>query len=340
MIKWIKALPVALLLLSTVVAHAADKPRVIRYGFIGNSLGKPYTGGVGGVLNAQNQLEKEFEKDGIRIEKSFIAAAGPGLNEAFAAGLIDFASFGDFPNIVGKAGGLKTRWILAATNGMNTRILIHSQASITSIKGLKGLRIGVSKGTWTQLWFAKLLGRNGLTEKDVKLLNLKGADATAAFAAGSIDAVVGGDLALVDQGIAKILYESKKEPLEWRGREATLVSEEFAKKYPDIVKRVVKANLRAAYWLSQESNREAFLRIGGKTGGSYKNSKDDLAGQILKTKYSPIIDQTVINSYKDKVNFCYDNGLIRRKFDVELWADKSYQEAALKELGLQNYWLK
>jgi sulfonate transport system substrate-binding protein len=340
MIKWIKALPLALLLLTTVVAHAADKPRVIRYGYLGNSYGKPYTNGVGGVMDAQNLLEKEFEKDGIRIEKTYVTSSGPGLNEAFAAGLIDFANFGDFPNIVGKAGGLRTKLILTGANGNNTRIIIHSQANITTVKGLKGLRVGLSKGTWTQLWFAKLLGRNGLTEKDVKLLNLKGADATAAFAAGSVDAVVGGDLALVDQGIAKILYESKKEPLAWRGRNALLVSEEFAKRYPDIVRRVVKANLRAAYWMSQEKNREELLRIEAKTGSVYKNSKEDLANQVLKIKYSPILDKGFIDDYKDKVNFCYENGLIRRKVDVDQWIDRSYYEAALKELGLQNYWSK
>ncbi len=340
MMKWIKILPVAVLLLMgvTVVSHAEDKPKVIRYGFNGNGLGRPFTGGVGGVINDKNLLEKEFAKDGIRIEKTFLASTGPGLNEAFASGLLDIAGFGDFPNIVGRAGGLKTRWILVGVRGDNSRIIVHPESNITSVKQLKGLRIGVAKGTWAQLWFAKILVVNGLTEKDVKVLNLKGSDATAAFVAGSIDAVVGGSLSLVDQGLAKILYESNKDPQSLRGRDGLLVTEAFAQKYPDIVKRIVKVNIQAAYWLSQPQNTAEYLRISGKTGGVYKDAKKDYLTHDLKVKWNPRLDKEAIDHYQAKADFCYANGYIRNKLDVEKWADKSFSEAALKELGLENYW--
>ena len=116
------------------------------------------------------------------------------------------------------------------------------------------------------------------------------------------------------------------------------MSEDFARKYPELTKRVVKAKIKAAHWASQEKNREALIQLALKTGSGYKVTKEDFAGQDLTVKYSPLADQATINQYKEIVDFAFSRGLIRKKFDVDKWIDKSFAEAALKELGLQNYW--
>lgn len=336
--KWIMALTILLTMIT--VAQAGDKPNVIRIGYVGNPFGKSYAGGHPAVVDAQSLLEEEFKKEGIKIQKTYYKATGPGLNEAFSAGLLDFGSYGDLPAVVGKAGGLKTKYILSSGNGSNIYIIVTPESGITSVKDLKGKKIAVTKGTYLHLTLNRVLEANGLTEKDVRLVNLLTADAQAALASKSVDAFAGlPDRPLVDQGLAKLIYDTRKAPLKWRGRGGLVVTEEFAQKYPDITERVVKAFLKAAYWVSQEKNREEYIQLLLKTGSVYKTTKEDLAGTPLKERLSPLIDDATVNAFKEIVEFSFQRNLIRKKYDVNEWIDKSYQNQALKELGLENFWV-
>ncbi|MEI6757568.1 MAG: ABC transporter substrate-binding protein [Chlorobium sp.] len=337
--KLISVLSIAGLLFMTVVGHAAENPKVIRIGLVGNAYGKPYTGGPQGYVNEHGLLEKEFAKDGIRIELSYFKGAGPAVNEALASGLADFGSVGDLVVIVGKAGGLKTKYILSSSPGGNTYIQVNPDAGIKTLKDLRGKKIGVNKGTYIHLALVRILESVGLTEKDVRLINLNAGDANAALATKSVDAIASSpDRPLVDQGIAKLLFDTRKSPAFQSGPGGLLVSEDFAKKYPDITKRVVKVLLRGYYWASQEKNREQLLALGLKAGTSYKNSKEDILGQDLYKKYDPRITAGTARFYKETIDYAFNHGIIRKKFNVEDLLDKSYSEAALKELGIENYW--
>ena len=337
--KWMTFIPVAIMLVMSVVAQAAENPKVIRLGLVGNAYGKPYTSGPQGYVNDRGLLEKEFAKDGIRIELSYFKGAGPAVNEALASGLADFGAVGDLVVIVGKAGGLKTKYVLASSPGSNTYIQVNPDAGIKTLKDLKGRKIGVNKGTYIHLGLVRILESVGLTEKDVRLVNLNAGDANAALATKSVDAIASSpDRPLVDQGIAKLLFDTRKSPAFQSGPGGLLVTEDFARKYPDITRRVVKTLIKGYYWASQEKNREAQLALGLKTGTSYKNSKEDLAGQDLYKKYDPRITAGTAKFYKDAIDYSFNHGIIRKKFNVDDLLDKRFSEAALKELGLENYW--
>jgi len=338
---WIKLLPIVSLLLMSVAAQAADKPKVIRFGLVGNAYGKPYTSGALGYINEYGLLEREFEKDGIQIERSYFIGAGPAVNEAIASGLDDFGSVGDLVVVVGKSGGLKVKYILASGSGSNTYIQVNPASGIKTLKDLKGKRIGVNKGTYIHLGLDRILDGVGLKEKDVKLVNLNSGDANNALATNGVDAIASSaDRPVVDQGIAKLLYDTRKDPQYQSSAGGLLVSESFAKKYPEITKRVVKIFVQGQYWASHEQNREKQLILGLKTGSSYKNSKEDIADQDLKKKYNPQITAALEKKYLEIQDFALAHGIIRRKFNLDTLFDKTYVDAVLKDLGLQNYWEK
>src|SRR4030095_6046527 len=94
----------------------ADAPSVIRIAYPGVGVGnRPVVGGSSApTMHLRGMLEEEFQKDGIRIEWSFLRGAGPAVNELYANGLVDFSLLGDLPSLIGRAGGLETR-VLAAT---------------------------------------------------------------------------------------------------------------------------------------------------------------------------------------------------------------------------------
>jgi sulfonate transport system substrate-binding protein len=230
-------------------AEAQDKPSVIRIAYPGVGIGnRPFVGGnSAALLHLRGLLEEEFKKDGIQVTWSFLRGAGPAVNELYANGLVDFSLLGDLPSIVGHAGGLKTKVLAATGIRGNTYLAVPADSTITSVKDLKGKRVAIFKGTNIQLSVAKILEANGLTEKDIRALNMDNATSRAALTTKDVDAVFGAyDLiSLRDQGVAKIVYNTLGDPrylrhASWIGTEA------FITKYPEITKRVVKTLVQAA----------------------------------------------------------------------------------------------
>jgi sulfonate transport system substrate-binding protein len=318
-----------------------QKPSVIRIGSAyGAGYGKPFSGGIIGIVHIKGLLEEEFRKDGIKIEWYFFKGAGPATNEAYANNTIDFAYQGDLPSIIGKAGGLKTKIIAAGSVRANVYVGVPFDSRITSIKELKGKKVGITKGTNAQLTFNRILAANGLTEKDLNVYNLGVADGEAALTSKDIDAGFywSGLLNLRTLGTAKIIYSTKQSPDDWKNSGALLVTEDFAGKYPDIVKRVVKKYLEAAKWSSEEKNKNQFFQFLTKGGTPLSTIKEDASGRTLKDINNPLLDKFFYDHYKDGLNFAKEKSLIRKTFDVDKWIDNSYLNSALKELGLENYW--
>jgi sulfonate transport system substrate-binding protein len=329
-------------LLGGPAVHAEDKPAVIRIAYPGVGVGnRPFVGGSStAVLHLRGMLEEEFRADGIKVEWTFLRGAGPATNELYANGLADFSLLGDLPSIVGRASGLKTRLLGATYIRQNTYLAVPSDVSVNCIKELRGKRVAFQKGTNIQLAVAKLLEANGLTEKDIKAINMDQATIRAALVTKDIDAAFGGPelLALRDQGAVKIAYATQGDVKVLRHC-SFIGSEAFVQKYPGITKRVVKQLVLAAKWLSDlEANPSAVYQLWAKSGTRFADYKEDNKGQSLKVLSSPLVDPYLISQYKKQVLEAKRFGLIKNTFEVDSWLDLSFLNAALKELQLENYW--
>lgn len=84
-------------------------------------------------------------------------------------------------------------------------------SDIKSIDDVKGKKVALFKRTNLQLATGRVLSTHGLTEKDVRFINLDTSAAAAALTSGNVDAVFGGPefLALAKKGIVKIAYTTK-----------------------------------------------------------------------------------------------------------------------------------
>lgn len=345
MARWSLARICALMLVLVygTAARAEDKPSVIRLANPGVGVGnRPVVGGSSAAtLHLKGMLEEEFRKDGIKVEWSFLRGAGPAVNELYANGLVDFSLLGDLPSIIGKAGGLKTRVLAATAIRGSTYVAVPSDSSINSIKDLKGKKVAMFKGTNIQLAINKILEKNGLKEKDIRFINMDTATAKAALTTKDIDAAFGGSdyLALRDQGIAKIVYNSRDDDPRFL-RHCTFVgSEDFIRKYPQITQRVVTTLVKAAKWLSDyDGNPTPIYQLWAKSGVQFSNYKEDLAAESLKVRSSPLLDPYVVSTYKWNISEAKRFGLIRNDIAWESWVDRRFLDKALKDLGLQNYW--
>jgi sulfonate transport system substrate-binding protein len=323
-----------------VVVYAQDnKLSVIHIG--GSVVGsKPMYVSTLGIIYGRHLLEEEFKADGIKIEWSGFRGQGPAIDEAFAKGALDLASYGDFPSIIARAGGIQTKLIAATYRKTNIYIGVRIDSDIRDIKDLKGKKVSVAKGTNAHLAFNRILEAHGLTEKDVQLLNLTGADADAALGAKQIDVEVGNlnILKLRDLGIARVLYSTKQLPDKEKMCGGLIVSTAFANEYPQILQRILRVYVRAALWTSDEKNREEAIRIWTSTGTSLAHFKEDREDVPLEDMVDPLVDEFFVSHYQEAMNFSIERGFIRRTFDLSTWIDLTFLDQALKTEGLQGRW--
>ncbi len=320
---------------------AQNKPDIIRIGSAYSAgYGKPYSTGILGIVHAKGLLEEEFKNDGIKLNWYFFKGAGPATNESLANNAVDFAFIGDLPAIVGKAGGLKTKFIAGGSKYTNVYIGVPSDSKITSIKDLKGKKVGLFKGTNAHLTLARILEANNMKESDLKIYNLGIADLDAALKTKNIDAAVAWTnlLQLRSQGNAKIIYSTKQSPQDWRNTGGFYVTEKFANEYPEITKRIIKVYVEAARWASDEKNRNEVIALEGKAGTPRSVVLEEIQGRTLKDVYDVTFDKNYVNHYAGGIAFAKQRGLIRNVFDVNTWIDRSYLDDALKELKLENFW--
>jgi sulfonate transport system substrate-binding protein len=330
------------LVLGTTGSARADKPSVIRIAYPQVGIGnRPFVGDSStAVVHLKGLLDEEFKNDGIKISWTFLRGAGPAVNELYANGLVDFSLLGDLPFIVGQASGLKRHVLAASGIRGNTYLAVPADSDIKSIKDLKGRKVALFKGTNIQLAINKLLEANGLTEKDIRGINMDVASSKAALVTKDVDAVFGSQdlLQLRDQGTAKIIYATKGDPRYLK--HATFIgADDFIKKYPDITKRVVKQIVLAAKWTSDnEANPTPVFQLYSKSGVPFSAYKEDRQGQSLKVLASPLVDAYVISEYEKNIGEAKRFGLIKNTFNFRSVVDDSFLKQVLKELNLESYW--
>ena len=326
------------ILLYSVSVMAADKPEYIRIGIPSSSYNKPLASTALGEIQVKELFDEEFKKDGIKLDVQYMQAAGPAVNEALSNNNLDFGSIGDLPAVAGFSAGLKTRAI-AATRSGNTYAVVPPDSLIRSIKDLKGKRVAISIGTYMHAAALKILKDYGLTEKDVIFYDMDSATLTTAVAAKQIEAAfMSSDaITLRTRGVARIIYSTAGKNVFYQNAGALLVRDDFAKRYPDITRRFVKVWVKGAYLHSK--NKLESQKLDSRVGTPLSTIREDQAGQSIAYMNSPKFDEMWLAHDRRSIALFKQHGLIRRTFDPERdWIDRSYLNAALKELNLEHFW--
>ncbi|AOZ03586.1 nitrate ABC transporter substrate-binding protein [Cupriavidus sp. USMAHM13] len=328
--------------LSAFAASGGARPEVIRIGVAQPATGQPptFAGSSLSIAHARGWLEEAFKPSGTRVEWYFFKGAGPAVNEALTNRQLDFALQGDLPAIVARAAGLKTRLVLATGVRANIYIGVPPDSPLKTVSDLRGKRVSLFKGTNMHLPALRLLEANGLTDKDLRLLNLDTAGYLAALTTRDIDAAIGAMdiLRLRDKGAVRILYSSKNQSPIYTRQSHVLVAEAFADQYPEATRQLVKNAVEAARWASDEGHREDVLRTWARAGTPYDHWKEDFDGEPLRVRLNPNFDPFLVSRYKDAAEQAYRFRLSRARIDVDQWIDTRYLKAALNDLGLQTYW--
>lgn len=320
----------------------AANPTTIRIVVAQPLVGNPpsFSGSSAAIAYAKGWLDEAFKPDGITVEWAFFKGAGPAVNEAVSNQQVDFALQGDLPSLIGRAAGLKTRIVVATGARTPIYIGVPPDSPAQRIEDLRGKKVALFKGTNMHLPAVRLLEAHGLTERDLKIVNLDTASSLAALATRDIDASIGSQdiLRLRDKGQVRVLYTSRTDSPIYTRQSHVLVTERFADAHPEATQRVVKAIVKSAHWSSEERHREEVLRLWARAGTSYEHWKEDLDGTPLRVRLNPTFDPFLKGRYREAVENAYRFKLSRAKFDVDQWIDLRYLNAALKDLQLESYW--
>ncbi|MDR3427496.1 MULTISPECIES: ABC transporter substrate-binding protein [Silvimonas] len=322
-------------------AQAEAPPKIIHIGIASPQFGSPpaYTVGPVGVAYTKGFLEQEFKKEGVKIDWVFFRGAGPAVNEALTNDQLDFAFQGDLPSIVGRAGGLKTRLIALSGTRQHVYLAVPPDSPIKSVKDLKGKRVGFSIGTNIQMPVDRILAANGLSERDLRVTNLSVEGLGPALSSHGVDAVFSWlqILPLREKGLARIVF-SDHENAAFACQAGLLVTDDFARRYPQTTTRVLKSLLQAHRWLADPANQDQYLALLARMGYPEKILREDLAGEDPLLLASPLLSNYTLTLYQNVADEAVRLKLARNRVDVKQWADTSFLDAALQQSQLSGFW--
>lgn len=311
----------------------ADELKEIRIAVPDLSAGTQHSGGgIVDVLRDQQIFEKAFADQGIKIQWSFFKGAGPVINEAFANGQVDLAYLGDLAAIIGKSNGLDTRLLSASARGVKQYLGVVPGSGIKTLQDLKGKRVAIFRGTATQLSFDAALASVGLSEKDVKVINLDFNAAVAALAAKQIDASWGssGLTALQAKGLAELPLNTKDLGGAGSVQSVLVGAGKFVDGHPEAVAKLLKAQQQAVQWLTQDSNKDAYVQlVSGLASYPPVILTQDLKDQNLSEVFPSTLDPLFLQNLQGKVDLAAQQKLIRKPFKVNEWVAPELAAAKL-----------
>ncbi|EZI27621.1 ABC transporter substrate-binding protein [Pseudomonas extremaustralis] len=314
------------------LVQAADL-KEIRIAVPDLSAGSQHSGGgITDVLRQQQIFEKAFADQGIKIQWNYFKGAGPVINEAFANGQVDLAYLGDLAAIIGRSNGLDTRLLSASARDIKQYLGVVPGSGIKTLQDLKGKRVAVFRGTASQLSFDSALASQGLSEKDLKVINLDFNAAGAALAAKQIDATWGGANlnALQAKGLAEIPLTTKDLGGAGSVQSVLVGSGKFVDEHPEIITQLLKVPQQAVQWLTDDNNKQAYIDlVAGLASYPPVILSNDLKNEKLSALFPSTLDPVFLGKLQDSVDLASKERLIRKSFQVSDWVAPNLSAAGL-----------
>lgn len=312
-------------------ATESKEPVLLKIGLVGALPGKEL-----GISIKEGYLGEELAKVNAKYEIVTSVGAGNPIAEFLGSKSIDISDSGDVPILHTIGAGIDVDIIaIKPWGGSRNSIVVLNGSEIKSIKGLKGKKIaGGSGGGNSHLFSWYIVEKYGLSPKDdVTWVNLESADALTALLNKQVDAAVIGTTTIAKyekEGSVKILFEVSEDP-EWPGQDIHVVRREYGIKNPQVVTAFLKAQIRAQEWV--KNHPDEYLKFQANVS---KIPVYALKRQYLDTEFiqSFSLTQNEIDRLnRQKANLIKVGIHTTGDFDVASRVNKTYLEAALKELG-------
>lgn len=262
------------------------------------------------VMKDHKMLEKEFAKDGIKINWHNMGTS-PEAAHAMAAGSLDIAgNMNTAALLMLNAEGLPVRVLTGTAHPTSNFAIVSKPGTTLTVKDLKGKQVVGPKGTFLHQLLVAALEKEGLKESDVHFISMGIPKALGTVVAGKADAGLVASAALIKANKAGAKTIVNADGLV----DPTLImttTEKFAKEHPDVVARVKKVYDQSLEWIRK--NPEKAAEMGAQEHGiSVEAAKTLMERSHYFSKWS----KKDTEDLKTNEKFLRDNGMMRKDVDV------------------------
>lgn len=307
--------------------ESEELPTEIRLGYFQSPNGEL-------LAKGQKLLAKRFPDVEI---KYVLFEIGRDVNTAIASNSIDIATIGTPPGTIGIVNNLPYEiYYLHDIIGASEALVVKKSSGINGISDIKGKKIAAPFGSTSHFSLLSALKQNNIAETDVTILDMNAQDIIAAWTRGDIDGAYVWQPAqsklISDDGQVIVTSEEVAQKGAITG-EFGIVSNEFASKYPEVVKAYIDI-LDEATRAYRTQTDDVVKTISSELGLSVEETKE-VMNQIIvldKSEQSKYIGTTDVEGtlpqlLKDTSEFLLSQKAITAVPDIE-----RFKEAVRKDL--------
>lgn len=280
------------------------------------------------VIKKFGWLDEEFKNNGVVIKWVFSQGSNRSL-EFLNSGSADFASTSGISALVSRANGNPVKLVYVVNTNEASTLVVNKESSAQSLADLKGKKIAATKGTDPFFFLLRALHANHLKKGDVEIVHLQHPDGRAALEKRSVEAWAGLDphlaAAEVESGV-RTIYRNPA----FSSYVVLNTSDEFAKRHPEALERVLKVYERARHWiLANPQETEKIVA---------EESKQSLAvihQQFTRANFKqPVPGKVHVDTIEATIPILIDEEIVKKGVDLKKTlaelVDTRYAEAAVK----------
>ncbi|MGG3918876.1 aliphatic sulfonate ABC transporter substrate-binding protein [Parageobacillus thermoglucosidasius] len=188
--------------------------------------------------------------------------------------------------------------------------------------------MAVTRGTDPYIFLLRALDTEGLSEKDVEIVQLQHPDGKTALEKGDVDAWAGLDPYIAQTEIekhSKLFFRNA----DWNTYGFLNVREAFAKDHPEIVEKVLKAYEKARKWAIE--NPDEFAKI---VAAESKQSEEVTAKVLSRTDLTnPVIGEAHKQTIEAAGEILLKSGVIDKSVDIKKTIDDLIDPQYIKHIN-------
>lgn len=274
-----------------------------------------------------------FEKNGLKVDIQEFSSTTDSSN-AFIGGQTDFCTYASSETISPFAEGAEFSVVLE-TDKSNGCEGIVATSDIKSVADLKGKTVATQLYSVDHMLLLTLLDENGMSEKDINIVDMSIQESGNAFVAGQCDAASIWDPYFSQAKVAggTELYSTKDNPD--LITDILAASNKICKEKPEAVKAMIKSYFEAVeYWKANKDEASAYMA--DKLGVDADEFNSEMEGLFVPDAQSAVEAFTEADDYtywgytQNKVlEFMTELGVLNKKVDCGDMIDASF----VKELA-------
>lgn len=302
-----------------------------------SGLTKVTLGTVAWPTNMMFYLAQEkgiFKANGLDVKVQEFSSTTDS-SSAFIGGKTDFCTYASSETISPYAEGANFSIVLVTDKSNGCEGLV-AKSNIKSVEDLKGKTIATQLYSVDHMFLLNLLKDHGMTDKDVKIVDMSIQEAGNAFVAGQCDAACIWD-PYFSQAIAAggtVLYSTKDNPD--LITDVLAASKTLCKEKPEVVKAMIKSYFEAIdYWKKNPDDSNKFLA--DKLGVDEKEFASEMNGLLVPDEKGAVEAFTKADNYtywgytQNKVlSFMRELGQLNKDVDCGGMIDDSFVKSLAK----------